>query len=177
MSALNPTAYAYPAAVPTVLTGDGGSDQANPPAPPVSAAALAAKLAQNGATEPGGTAEFLPLGVYSLAPENQTEASIMVQLAVSKEGVLRGSYYDLVGDQEKTIHGAVDKQTQQVAWTVGSEGKVVFETALASLTDKTGPLSVHFENGQSSRWTIARFEDSPADEASDSESEPESENS
>lgn len=163
--------YAYPAAVPTVYTSDVDSDQADQPVQPDSPSALAAKLAQTGSTEPGADADFLPLGVFSLAPENQTEASVMLQLAVSKQGVLRGSYYDLVGDQEKTIQGAVDKKTQRVAWTVGPAGKVVFETTLASLTDKTGPLSVHFENGQIGRWTMARFEDESDDEDTDSESE------
>jgi hypothetical protein len=172
LSAANPLTYAYPSAVPTVYTSDTGATQVNQLADgtapeTIDVAAVAAKLAQNGATEPPKDAQFLPLGVFSLAPENQPEASVMVQLAVSKDGVLRGSYFDLVSDQEKKIHGSIDKQTQRAAWTVGPQGKVVFETALANLTEEKGPVSLHYENGQIGRWTMARFDDPESNDGED----------
>lgn len=126
----------------------------------------AAELIKSGVTDPPKDAKLLPLGVYSLAPKGQHEASAMLQLSVSKDGVLRGSYYDLLSNQAHPVQGAVDKKTQRVAWTVGSNGKVLFETSLANLTQETGPLSVHYENGQSRQWTVARYEGA-ADEAAD----------
>ncbi len=83
--------------------------------------------------------------------------SAMVQLAVSKEGTVRGTYYDLVTDKEQTIQGAVDKNTQKVAFTAGDNGKVVFETGLANLTQDAGPVALYFENGATRPWTLSRF--------------------
>jgi len=131
-------------------------------------AAQAAELVKSGVADPPKDAKLLPLGVYSLAPKGQQEASAMVQLSVSKDGIVRGSYYDLLSNQAHPVQGAVDKKTQRVAWTVGSNGKVLFETSLANLTQETGPLSVHYENGQSRQWTVAQYEgeeDETADKA------------
>ncbi|HEX3726883.1 MAG TPA: hypothetical protein VHV08_11600 [Pirellulales bacterium] len=121
--------------------------------------AAATQLAQSGAANVPAEADFLPLGVYALAPDGQKESTAMVQIAVSKQGVVRGSYYDLVSDQGHAISGAIDKKTRRVAFTIGSKGKTVFETQLADLTQPSGELSVHFPDGQASDWSVARFED------------------
>ena len=177
MEALSPATGGY-APVDTVYTADQGdegdenpvaqsddqdateenTDNANEtaqqgPAPSSEAAALA----KNGATDPPKDAKLLPLGVYSIAPRDHTEASAMLQIAVSKDGVLRGSYCDLLSNQDLPIQGAVDKKTQRVAWTVGPKGKVLFETSLANLTQDKGQLSVHYEDGETRPWTIARY--------------------
>lgn len=123
--------------------------------------AAAQKLAEQGALNVAQDEQFMPLGVFTLAPEDQTEATAMVQLAVSKQGVLRGTYYDLLSDTDQPIQGSVDKQTQRAAWTVG--GKVTFQTALPVLTEASGPVSVHYENGQSRQWVLARYEKEPSE--------------
>ncbi|MBI2824710.1 MAG: hypothetical protein HYX69_08495 [Planctomycetia bacterium] len=125
--------------------------------------AAAKQLAAKGTTDPVQGEKFLPLGVFTLAPENETEASAMLQLAVSKQGVLRGSYYDLLSDADHPIRGSVDKKTQRVAWTFGPRGKVTFQTALAALTEPSGPVSVHYENGQTRQWVLARYDKEPAE--------------
>jgi hypothetical protein len=125
--------------------------------------AAARTLAAKGATEPANDDKFMPLGIFTLAPENQTEASAMLQLAVSKQGVLRGSYYDLLSDVNHPIRGSVDKQSQRVAWTFGPQGKVTFQTALPVLTEPSGPVAVHYENGQTRQWVLARYEKEPSD--------------
>jgi hypothetical protein len=122
-----------------------------------SPAAQAAALAASGQTELPSNADFLPLGVYSLAQPNQQEASAMLQLAVSKEGVVRGSYYDVLSGQEHAIAGSIDKNTRRVAWSVAPNNKVFFETSLENLTKESGPVAVHFENGESRQWTLARY--------------------
>lgn len=115
-------------------------------------------LADQGATDPAPDAKLLPLGVYTLAPKDQDESTASVRLALSKDGVLRGIYYDSLGAQGHPIRGAVDKKTQRVAWTVGDNKKVLFQTTLASLTHEKGALTVRDANGNSHPWTIARFE-------------------
>jgi hypothetical protein len=121
-------------------------------------------LAAKGEPEPGKDAAFLPLGVFSLAPENQTEATALLQLALGKDGLLRGTYHDLLGNADHPIRGSVDKATQRAAWTFGPHGKVTFQTALAVLTEPSGPVSVHYENGQTRQWVLARYEREPGDD-------------
>ncbi len=161
INALSPGYAGYPVENTTVYTSDNGSAPAQPTqtanAQPLPAD-QAGQLARSGGSDQHPEESFLPLGVYSLAAKGQTDASAMVQLAVSKDGQLRGSYYDVLSDEGHSIHGAVDKKTQRVAWTVVPNGKVVFETGLTNLTQESGPLSVHFENGQTREWTLARYE-------------------
>ncbi len=119
--------------------------------------AQASQLAQSG-SDLANDSDWLPLRVYALKGENQSEATAMLQLSLNKDGVLRGSYYDVVSDQGQAIQGAVDKTTQRVAWKVGSKGPVVFETTLANLTHASGPVSLHFANGESRQWNLARLQ-------------------
>ena len=125
-------------------------------------AELAEELAHSGAVDLPADTTFLPLGVYSLVAASHEDASALVQLSVSKDGVLRGSYYDLMSDEGQKIQGAVDKKTQRVAWTIGANGRVVFETSLSDLTQATGPVSLYFENGQTREWNLTRLEETPA---------------
>jgi hypothetical protein len=124
-------------------------------------------LADQGAPEPPPDAQLLPLGVYTLAPRDQKESTASVRLALSKDGVLRGIYYDSLGHQGHPIRGAVDKKTQRVAWTVGDNKHVVFHTTLANLTQDRGALAVRDPNGQRHAWTIARFEKHPQEPKDD----------
>ncbi len=178
LSALEPVAGGYTPIDTTVYTADQGSpadddvnqtadDDAQPE--DIDVAKQAAELAKTGQTDPPKDTELLPLGVYSLAPQGQAEASAMLQLSVSKDGVLRGSYCDLLSNQAHPITGAVDKKTQRVAWTVSPNGKTLFETSLANLTQEKGPLSVHYEDGESRAWTVARYEGDEAESSASPE--------
>jgi hypothetical protein len=152
---------------PTEESAENETDaQATEPTPADIAArsAEAAKLATSGQNDPPKETAFLPLGVFTLAPRGQAEASALVQLAIAKDGAVRGTYYDLLSDHDHPLRGAVDKKTGRVAFTFGPRGKVVFETTLASLTQDKGSLGVHYENGKQSVWTLARYEKEPQDD-------------
>lgn len=125
--------------------------------------ASAKQLITEGKNDPPKDTSFLPLGVFSIAPEGQDEASALVQLAVSKAGQVRGTYYDLLTDHDQPIRGAVNKKTQQVAFTFGENGKVTFETSLANLTQPTGSVAAHFENGRTTSYTLARYAKEPSE--------------
>lgn len=79
-------------------------------------------------------------------------------MAVSKSGILRGTYTDLVSDQAETVYGAIDRKSQIAAWTVGKEGRVTFESTLTNLTQANGRLAL-LVNGNSSEWTLSRYEE------------------
>ncbi len=124
---------------------------------PLTQPANAAQVAAIGNQDPGAEATFLPLGVYSIAPAGETEAVALLHLAVSKEGTVRGTYYDLKTDKDQNIQGAIDKKDHSLAWTVGTDGKTVFHTWLEDLTEQSGPVTVRTNDGPTQEWTIARY--------------------
>lgn len=128
----------------SALTSDDGSDDADDDAADTSAS------------------DEMPLGVFSLAASNQTEANALIQLALSRSGELHGTYLDLLTDQEQLIQGNVDKKTQAATFNLGPNGKVAFETTLATLTQPKGPITLRFENGSKRDYTLTRFDEQPA---------------
>jgi hypothetical protein len=53
----------------------------------------------------------------------------------------------------------VDKETQRTAWTVEGETRPLIETGISNLTQDTAGVLVHFENGDTQRWLLARLND------------------
>jgi hypothetical protein len=119
--------------------------------------AAASQLAQSGSTGVTNDSEFLPLGVFALAPQSQKEATAMLQISISKSGAVRGSYFDVVSDEGHPVQGAIDKKTQRMAFTV-SNGKTVFETQLTDLTQASGEVSLHFPDGTAADWNLVRYD-------------------
>ncbi len=64
-------------------------------------------------------ADWMPLGVFAFAPAGQKQSNVTVQLAVDKQGLIRGNYTDNFSGQPVQIQGMVDKDTQRVCFTVG----------------------------------------------------------
>jgi hypothetical protein len=104
----------------------------------------------------GDKAEWLPLGVFALVRGNEEHASNVLQIAISKDGVVSGTYVDLLAHNGTPILGALDNQTQHIAWHVGENEKVVFETALANLTTDNAPLTVRFGDSTVQQWQLVR---------------------
>jgi len=114
------------------------------------------ELAWFGADELTDDSQWMDIGVFALKPVGQAEATRMICLYVTREGVLRGSHYDLISEEAQHIRGAVNKGNLQAAWTIGEKGTVVFQTPLDELTEPQGTVSVHFPNGQIGTWQTVR---------------------
>lgn len=112
------------------------------------------QLADSGAAPVSDDTEWMTIGVYSLIHDNSDDPTRIVQLELSKEGVLRGTHYDLISEQADVIQGAVDKKSLTVAWKVGSDGRTTFQTALPELTDPTANVTLRFPNGTTSTWKL-----------------------
>ncbi|HTN77986.1 MAG TPA: hypothetical protein VL096_22195 [Pirellulaceae bacterium] len=153
-----PVAYAYPTNTAYTSTNTTGDTQYAVTPDPVEQAQTASALAQTGRVNPApsGT-DWMPLGVFALVPGEGTTSNQMVQLQVSKAGQLGGSYLDLLSDSSSPVQGAVNKETQQVAWTIGKNNSVVFETAIQSLTQDNAPLAVRFGENAAQSWTLVRM--------------------
>ena len=107
------------------------------------------------------TEKWLPLGVFAMVRNEQQHPQLIVQLAVNEQGILRGNYTDEVTDHTAPIHGAVDKETQRAAWTVGDNKSTVMEAGLNNLTQSEAPALIH-KNGKTDHWILVRLEQPPA---------------
>jgi hypothetical protein len=103
-------------------------------------------------------ADWLPLGVFALTKPDHSKSQVTVQLAVNKQGVLRGNYTDTVTNKSEVIHGSVDKQTQRVGFTVGDNTTNVVETGLYNLTKDEAPCLLHFGKDRTEQWLLVRMQ-------------------
>jgi hypothetical protein len=106
--------------------------------------------------------EWLPLGVFALTQDGQAsgaEPTMFLQLAISKEGIIGGTYQHTPTDNVQSVEGMADKKTQRVAISVGGESRPLIEMGLASLTENTAPCLMHFANGQTQQWLLVRLDD------------------
>ena len=116
----------------------------------------AADLAESGvAAETSDTDQWLPLGVFAMVRNEQQHPQFIVQLAINRQGILRGNYTDDVSDNTLQIHGAVDKKTQRTAWTVGNNKSTVMEAGISDLTANEAPALIH-KNGKTDHWLLVR---------------------
>jgi hypothetical protein len=106
--------------------------------------------------------KWLPLGVFSVVEANQTTSNDVFQLAVDKQGVIRGNYHNVQSDQVMNITGSVDKTSQRAAWTIGNYQTPVYEAGIANLTKDQTPLLVHTSDGQTRQMALIRLKPSTA---------------
>jgi hypothetical protein len=114
-------------------------------------------LAGSGPEPQADSTDWLPLGVFSLAEENQTQPSLVFQLAVNKEGTIRGNCSQPDQEFVGVITGAVDKQKQLAAWTVGHDRETVYETGLYNLTKDESTALVHRGPDDTEQWLLVRM--------------------
>ncbi len=119
----------------------------------------ASALAQSGAAaEAPSDGDWLPLGVFALTKANEKNSIVTIQLAVNKQGVIRGNYTDTKTEKTMAIQGAVDKQTQRVAFTVGDNKSNLIETGLYNLTKDEAPALVHQGNDKTVQYLLVRLD-------------------
>lgn len=109
--------------------------------------------------------EWLPLGVFALVKNEDQHPTLTLQLAVNKQGILRGNYTDNVSDHSLPIYGSVDKDSQRAAWTVGNNKNYFMEAGISNLTGGEAPILIH-KYGRTERWLLVRL--SQPDQGSDS---------
>src|SRR5262249_12304432 len=106
--------------------------------------------------------EWLTLGVFAMIQGERTDSNDLFQLAVNKEGTIRGNFYNVLSNTTVPVYGAVDKNTQRAAWTVGDQKEPIYEAGFANLTKPETTMMVHFGKGRSQQWTLVRI-DPPAE--------------
>jgi hypothetical protein len=106
--------------------------------------------------------EWMPLGVFAMVEGDETNAQHLFQIAVNRDGVLRGNYYDALTETTEPLEGAVDKQTGRAAWTVAKRKTPIYDVGIANLTQNETTMLVHYNKEKSSQFTLVRI-DPPSD--------------
>ncbi|MEW4453312.1 protocadherin [Bremerella sp. JC817] len=120
----------------------------------------ASDLATTGANaDASSDGNWMPLGVFALTKTGDSNSNVTVQLAINKQGVVRGNYTDTSTGKTQVIQGAVDKKTQRVAFTVGDNKTDVVETGLYNLTKDEAPVLIHFGADKTEQWLLVRLKD------------------
>jgi hypothetical protein len=104
--------------------------------------------------------EWMPLGVFAVSREGQQDEDRLIQIAVNKQGVLSGTYYNKINNGAHPLVGMVDQKTQRAAWYFadGTYDQMVFETSIHNLTEPQSTIMVHFAPGNVGVWQLVRLE-------------------
>jgi hypothetical protein len=89
-----------------------------------------------------------------------TETHRYMQLAVTKDGVIGGTYFNETTNTSRPLQGTVDKKTQRAAWTFadGKNTDTIAETGIYNFTKDTTPVLVHFGADKTEQIDLMRVE-------------------
>jgi hypothetical protein len=124
----------------------------------------ATQLASTAKIDTTDKTEWLPLGVWALSRGDTGVSNTVLQLAVSKQGVISGTYYNSDTDIARPVKGAVDKKTQLAAWTFadGKDTNIVMEAGINNLTQDQTEALFHFGKDITQQWLMVRLQEPPA---------------
>ena len=107
----------------------------------------------------------MQLGVFAVTQDGEAKGpppTMFVQLAVSKTGIIAGTFFDQTTEESMEVEGAVDKKSQRTAWVGKGKQWPVMETGISNLTEDAAPALVHFEDGQTQQVLLVRVEEPKA---------------
>jgi hypothetical protein len=111
--------------------------------------------------------EFQSLGVFAMVGEGETKSTNIFQLAVNKDGVIRGEYYNALTDKTEPVYGSVDKKTQRAAWTVADNKTPVYEAGIANLTQDETTMLAHYGKDRRIQYALVRIPQPEGDQPPD----------
>jgi hypothetical protein len=128
------------------------------------------QAAQGDAEPPPDEQDWMALGVFALVSKGETKSEKAFQLAINKQGVVRGNYYDNSNDTTQVIAGQLDRESQRVSFTVGDDKATVFECGIYNLTKDEVPVLVHFSATENQEMALVRLKQPPGDPANPKQS-------
>jgi len=105
--------------------------------------------------------EWMSLGVFAVAKEGVSESNMLLQLAVTKDGMIGGTFYNESTEESMDVEGMIDKDTQRACWSPigGEKANVVMETGIYNLTEDECTALVHFGAEQAQTWALVRLDE------------------
>jgi hypothetical protein len=104
--------------------------------------------------KPPDNEQWQPLGVFAMVKGDEQTSNDIFQLAISKDGIVRGNYYNAVSDSATPVSGSLDKKSQRIAWTIGDNKEPVYETGLYNLTQQESTMLVHFSKDHTEQYNL-----------------------
>jgi hypothetical protein len=108
--------------------------------------------------------DWAPLGVFAAIPSGASSdgSERTLQLAVNKNGVISGTYYNAQNGIVHPVAGMVNDRTQRAAWAYadGEHPEIIFETSIFNLTKSESTMMVHFgpQADETEVWRLVRLE-------------------
>jgi hypothetical protein len=119
----------------------------------------ALELAAVQAPPPDEQIDWMPLGTFALtSTQDASDGDLVLQLAVSKEGLVSGTCYNPTTDRAAPVEGRVDPTTQRLAIRFTDQPDVVLETGIYNLSQPQTPVLIHFGTEQTQTWFLVRLE-------------------
>lgn len=108
--------------------------------------------------------EWMPLGVFALTQKEGSaeDATLFMQLAISKEGIIAGTFQNTSTGKSVEVEGTIDTKSQRAAWGPVGEDWPIMETGVYNLTENEAGALVHFADGTTQQWEMNRL-DEPAE--------------
>jgi hypothetical protein len=119
-------------------------------------------IATTAPTKAPDQAEWMPLGVFAVTQDGQASGpppTMFVQLVVSKDGMIGGTFTNQQENKSQPLEGMVDKKTQRAAWVLSGKKRPIMETGIFNLTKETAPALLHFEDGTTQQWLLVRMDE------------------
>jgi hypothetical protein len=109
--------------------------------------------------------EWMPLGVFAVARDGVVDNNLLVQLAVTKDGVIGGTVMNQTTGASFDIEGTVDKQSQRAVWTYVDEtnARIMMETSVYNLTQPESSAMVHYGPDNMQVVELVRLEEPEAE--------------
>jgi hypothetical protein len=104
----------------------------------------------------------MSLVVFAMTSDGQTtgvEPTMYLQLAVSKQGIISGTFQNTATNSVQAVEGMVDRETQRAAWTAVGKSRPLMETGIGNLTQDTTPALIHFPDGTTQQWLLVRMQE------------------
>jgi hypothetical protein len=117
--------------------------------------------------------EWLPLGVFAVTREGVAEPEVLVQLAVTQDGVIGGTAFVVNSEQSYPIEGIVEKETQRAVWAYTDDRgrRIIQETSIFNLSQPEATGLVHYGPQDMHVIELVRLEQPEADAAVTAEGE------
>ncbi len=119
-------------------------------------------IATNLPETPPAEDSWMSLGVFGMVPDNEqssTDPTMFLQLAVSKEGMIAGTFKNVVSGTTVSVEGMVDEESQRAAWTQIGETRPLMESGFGNLTQDTVPALMHYADGTTQQWLLIRMQE------------------
>jgi len=105
--------------------------------------------------------EWMPLGIFALTQKEGTveDTTFFVQLAISKEGIIAGTFQNTATDNSVELQGTIDTKSQRAAWGPVDKDWPIMETGIYNLSENEAGVLFHFEDGQTQQWEMNRLDE------------------